>query len=73
MRTVITNMKSVPYILPSYENPWDTFDEYLEENGVMPEEASGVQFYLYLLQCIQVEVEVSFSLEQSSNGGAHLH
>lgn len=74
MRTVITNMKTVPYIMPTYENPWDTFDSYLEEHNVMPEEASGLQFYVYLLQCVQVASGgFSVSLEQSAYGGASLH
>ena len=73
MRTVITNMKTVPYIMPTYENPWDTFDSYLEENGILPEEASGLRFYMYLLRCIQVVLGLVFSLEQSAYGGASQH
>ena len=40
--------------MPNYENPWETFSTYLENNNINPDQASGVQFYLYLLACLQV-------------------
>lgn len=47
-------MKTVPLVLPSYENPWEIFNKFLEDNNIDPDMASGTRFYLYLLMCIQV-------------------
>lgn len=46
-------MKDVPHVMANYENPWETFDAYLKESNVEPEEASGLMFYYYLLDCVQ--------------------
>jgi len=50
---VIDGMKDVPHVMANYENPWETFDAYLKESNVEPEEASGLMFYYYLLDCVQ--------------------
>lgn len=44
--------------MPNYENPWETFSTYLEDNDINPDQASGVQFYLYLLACLQVGLSI---------------
>lgn len=49
---VINDVKDVPYVMSTYENPWETFDSYLENRDVAPAEASGVMFYYYLLDCL---------------------
>lgn len=62
---MIGEVKNVEYIMSNVENPWDTFDNYLIQNNIEPEEASGVQFYLYLLQCIQVAQWIGFHSRQT--------
>ena len=47
-------MKDVPYILENYENPWEIFNNFLTENNIDKNEASGVRFYYYLIMCVMV-------------------
>ena len=49
---MIEEVKQVPYVMSTYENPWETFDMYLENRDVNPAEASGLMFYYYLLDCL---------------------
>lgn len=55
---MITELKKAPYILPQYENPWELFDEYLEENNISPDTASGASFIYYLLMCVRAKPRI---------------
>lgn len=59
---MITELKKAPYILPQYENPWEMFDEYLEENNIDPDNASGVSFLYYLLMCVRAKPRITENL-----------
>ena len=47
-------MREVPHILENYENPWEIFNNFLTENNIDKNEASGVRFYYYLIMCVMV-------------------
>lgn len=53
-------MKTVHFVLPSYENPWEIFDQFLKDNNIDPDRASGMYFYYYLLMCIRVYFYIIF-------------
>lgn len=51
---VIQEVRKVPYVMDTYEDPWETFNVYLENKNIEPAEASGLMFYYYLLDCLNV-------------------
>lgn len=51
---MIQEVRKVPYVMDTYEDPWETFNVYLENKNVDPAEASGLMFYYYLLDCLNV-------------------
>lgn len=55
-------IKKAPYILAQYENPWELFDQYLEENNIDPDQASGASFLLYLLMCVRSKPRITENL-----------
>ena len=59
-------MKTVHFVLPSYENPWEIFDQFLKDNNIDPDKASGMYFYYYLLMCIRVIYLQNDSNQQSN-------
>ena len=55
---MINDVKDVPYVMSTYENPWETFDSYLENRDVAPAEASGVMLLLTgLFECMSIELK----------------